>query len=210
MWQESEINWNDQEGIVAIGGDLHPERLLDAYRRGIFPWYSDGLPILWWSPDPRAIIPLDGLVVNRRLRRTFRSGRFRCTLNTAFSQVIHGCSERRDDGTWITREMIEAYCQLHVMGHAHSVETWQDGQLVGGIYGIAIGGLFAGESMFHRSSDASKVAMVHLFEHLRQRCFVLFDTQFVTPHTQRMGALEIPRSEYLNRLKEAVQVQVHF
>lgn len=210
MWQDNEINWHDEEGMVAIGGDLKPERLMDAYRRGIFPWYSHGMPILWWSPDPRAIIPLDGLRVSRRLARTYRGGRFRCTFNQAFSRVIQACSEQREEGTWITAEMIDAYSRLHALGHAHSTEVWHEDRLVGGLYGVAIGGLFAGESMFHRMTDASKVAMVHLFDHLRRRGFLLFDTQFVTPHTTRMGALEIPRKEYLHRLREAVEARVAF
>src|SRR5437868_6152540 len=162
--------------LVAIGGDLRPERLLYGYRHGIFPWYDEGDPILWWSPDPRAIFELDGLHVSRRLRRTIRSGRFTVTFNRDFAGVIGGCADRAE-GTWITADMRAAYERLHGLGHAHSVEVWQDGALAGGLYGVAVGGLFAGESMFTRRSDASKVALVFLAERLRQRGFQLFDIQ---------------------------------
>ncbi len=199
----------DPHGLVAVGGDLRPETLLDAYRHGVFPWYSDGLPVCWWSPDPRAILPLDGLHVSRRLARTVRSGRFAVTANRDFAGVIRGCAVR-DEGTWITQDMIAAYERLHELGHAHSVEAWQDGELAGGVYGVAIGGLFAAESMFHRSTDASKVALVALFARLRERGFTLLDTQMVTPHTARFGAIEIPRSEYLGRLHEALKRDVSF
>jgi leucyl/phenylalanyl-tRNA--protein transferase len=197
-------------GLVEVGGDLSPERLLDRYRRGIFPWYDDPLPICWWSPDPRAIIELDGLRVSRRLARTYRSGKFQFTLNCEFAGVMRGCAERPGQGSWITLDMLRAYQELHRLGHAHSVEVWQDGSLVGGVYGVAIGGFFAGESMFHRQSDASKVGLLFLFEHLRQRGFTLFDTQILTDHTARMGAIEIPREEYLWRLRQAVDMPVTF
>src|SRR6516164_2043491 len=166
---------NDQ-GLVAVGGDLQPERLLLAYRRGIFPWYDQADPICWWSPDPRAIFELEGLHVSRRLRRTIRSGRFEVTINRDFAAVMHGCAQRRE-GTWITRDMIAAYTMLHGLGHAHSIEVWAGDVLAGGLYGVALGGLFAGESMFTRSRDASKVALVHLVERLRTRGFQLFDIQ---------------------------------
>lgn len=210
MWLEGELNWDDEQGLVAVGGDLEPDRLLAAYRQGLFPWYNDGMPICWWSPEPRAVIDLEGLRVSRRLARTCRSGRFRFTFDRAFGAVMAACGEDRDDGTWITRDMHEAYCRLHRLGHAHSIEVWQDEQLVGGLYGVALGGLFAGESMFHRVRDASKAAMVRLFEHLRRRGYVLFDTQFVTDHTGRMGAYHIPRAEYLRRLKQALALPVTF
>jgi leucyl/phenylalanyl-tRNA--protein transferase len=200
----------DETGLVAIGGDLRPERLLQAYRCGVFPWYDENEPICWWSPDPRAIFELDGLHVSRRLRRTVRSGRFTHTVNHDFAGVIRGCASGRAEGTWITPEMIKAYEDLHSLGHAHSLEIWQRGDLVGGIYGVAIGGFFAGESMFSRRSDASKVALVHLLEHLRQRGFQLFDIQFLTEHTTRLGAVEIPRSEYLARLRDALTVPASF
>jgi leucyl/phenylalanyl-tRNA--protein transferase len=200
----------DADGLVAIGGDLSPPLLLYAYRRGIFPWFDESSPILWWSPDPRAIFELDGLHVSRRLARTVRSGKFTATVDRAFADVIRGCAHRPGDGVWITPDMIDAYMRLHTMGHAHSVEVWHDGQLAGGVYGVSIGGLFAGESMFTRVSDASKVALVHLMERLRQRGFQLFDVQFLNEHTTRLGAIEIPRCEYLRRLRKAVACDVSF
>ncbi len=193
----------DEWGLVAVGGDLSPRRLLTAYRRGIFPWYSPGDPILWWSPDPRAIFELEGLHVPRRLRRTLRQGRFTVTVNRDFAAVIRGCAER-PEGTWIVPEMIAAYEEFHRLGHAHSIEVWQGDTLAGGLYGVAIGGFFAGESMFTRIRDASKVALVHLVERLRQRGYQLFDTQCLTEHTARFGAIEIPRKDYLRRLRLAL------
>jgi leucyl/phenylalanyl-tRNA--protein transferase len=202
--------WAAQAGLVAVGGDLRPERLLAAYRNGVFPWYSEGEPIHWWSPDPRAIFELDGLHVSRRLQRTLHSGRFRLTVNEDFAGVIHGCAERRDEGTWLTEEMIAAYEELHRLGHAHSVEAWHGDRLAGGIYGVAVGGLFAGESMFTRVRDASKVALVHLEERLRQRGFELFDIQMLTEHTARLGARTIRRAEYLRRLHQALESTATF
>ena len=200
----------DDTGLVAVGGDLRPERLLQVYRSGVFPWYDEGQPICWWSPDPRGIIELDGLQVSRRLRRTLRSGRFTFSVNRDFAGVIRGCAEGRTDGTWITPDMIRAYEDLHALGYAHSIEAWQGGELAGGIYGVAIGGFFAGESMFTRQRDASKVALVQLVERLRQKGFRLFDIQFVTEHTSRLGAVEIPRIQYLARLHEALRLPVTF
>ena len=189
---------------IGMGGALDTRTLLRAYSEGVFPWFSEGDPLLWWSPDPRGIFELDRIHVSRRLARTLRSGKFTTTVDTAFFDVMRECGEEREEGTWITEEMLTAYLELHRAGHAHSVEVWQNGQLVGGIYGVAIGGLFAGESMFHRVTDASKVALATLGERLRSRGYVLFDTQMVTPHTATMGAVEIPRSEYLARLATAV------
>lgn len=199
----------DERGLVMIGGDLRPERLLEAYSNGIFPWYNEGQPVLWWSPDPRAIIELDALHVSRRLQRTMRGPRFQVTIDRAFTDVMRGCAER-SEGTWITHDMLQAYTRLHKLGFAHSVETWCDGALAGGIYGLAIGGFFAGESMFHRCSDASKVALAALFARLRACGFELFDTQMVTEHTCRMGASEISRAEYLRRLRAAIRKRVCF
>jgi leucyl/phenylalanyl-tRNA--protein transferase len=200
----------DEYGLVAVGGDLSPARLLEAYRRGIFPWYDEQTPVLWWSPDPRAIFELDRIHVPRRLRRTTRSGRFTVTVNRDFGAVIRACAVRPGEGTWITPEMIEAYERLHRLGYAHSVEAWCGDVLGGGIYGVAVGGLFAGESMFTRFRDGSKVALVALAERLQERGFVLFDTQFVTDHTRRFGAFEIPREEYLTRLSAALTHDVTF
>ncbi len=194
----------DGSSLVAIGGDLRPDRLLHAYRHGIFPWYDEGEPILWWSPDPRAIFELNGLHVSRRLARTLRSDRFTITYDRDFAGVLDGCAERVE-GTWITSEMRDAYLRLHRLGHAHSVEVWHQGVLAGGLYGVALGGFFAGESMFTRVRDASKVALVHLVRRLRERGFLLFDIQLLSDHTASLGAIEIPRTEYLRRLQSALE-----
>jgi len=199
----------DDIGLVALGGDLRPDWLLEAYRHGIFPWYNEGDPVCWWSPDPRAVFELDGLHVPRRLRRTIRSGRFTVTVDRDFAGVIRGCADR-EEGTWIVPDMIDAYERLHRLGYAHSVEVWSGEVLAGGLYGVAIGGFFAGESMFTRLRDASKVALVFVAERLRERRFQLFDTQFVTEHTERMGAIEVPRDEYLARLGRALAVRTTF
>lgn len=200
----------DAYGLVAIGGTLHPASLLRAYRRGIFPWYDEGDPICWWSPDPRAIFELDALHISRRLARTLRSGKFTATINRDFTGVMRGCADRPGEGSWIVPDMIRAYQELHKLGHAHSLEVWYEGQLAGGVYGVAVGGFFAGESMFTRVRDGSKVALVYLMERLRQRGFQLFDIQFLTEHTARLGAMEIPRAAYLKRLKEALACAATF
>jgi leucyl/phenylalanyl-tRNA--protein transferase len=199
----------DADGLIAVGGELSPGRVLAAYRQGVFPYYDDTTPVLWWSPDPRAVIELSGLHVSRRMARTLRSGKFFLTLDAAFAQVIEGCADRAE-GTWITAKMMRVYAELHRLGHAHSVEAWQDGELAGGVYGLALGGLFAGESMFTRRRDGSKAALVHLVEHLRQRGFTLFDVQYANDHTTRLGAVEIPRAAYLARLKDALARDVRF
>lgn len=201
------------DGLLAFGGCLDPEWLLDAYAHGIFPWpSSDEEPVFWWSPDPRAVIELDGLHLSRRLRRTLRSGRFSVTCNRDFQGVIRGCASGpgRREGTWITPRMMTAYTHLHERGHAHSVEVWRNDQLVGGVYGVATGGAFAAESMFHRETDASKVALAHLVAHLSARGYTLLDIQQWTPHTGRMGAVEIPREAFLARLAKAKGQPVTF
>jgi leucyl/phenylalanyl-tRNA--protein transferase len=200
----------DDYGLLAVGGDLNPDTLLTAYRNGVFPWYDEGDPILWWSPDPRAIFDLHGLHISRRLKRTLRSERFKVTINRDFAGVIRGCAQGRAEGTWITTTMIVAYETLHHLGHAHSVEVWQGDALAGGIYGVAVGGFFAGESMFTRVRDASKVALVHLVDRLRERGFQLFDIQFLTDHTRSLGAIEIPRRVYLARLHRALACSARF
>jgi leucyl/phenylalanyl-tRNA--protein transferase len=200
---------SDAEGLICIGGDLSPRRLIAAYRQGIFPFFSDETPILWWSPDPRAIFELDGLHVSRRLARTIRAGKFFVTFDQAFPAVIRACAVR-EEGTWITQGMIDSYTKLHRLGHAHSVEVWQDGQLAGGVYGVTQGGLFAGESMFTRLRDGSKVALVHLVDHLRKRGYTVFDVQYLNDHTASLGAVEISRREYLARLKRALTLNVRF
>lgn len=192
------------EGIVGVGGDLRPATLLKAYSAGIFPWFNEGDPVIWWSPDPRAIIPLDSFHVPRRLAATIRQNKFRVTTDTRFEEVIRACGENRGEGTWVTDEMVAAYSDLHARGHAHSVETWLGDQLVGGVYGVAVGGFFAGESMFYRARDASKVALVCLLSRLRDRGYRLFDTQIINDHTSQFGAAEIPRADYLKWLKVAV------
>jgi len=203
----------DPDGLLAFGGSLAPEWLLDAYQHGIFPWPIDeDAPIAWWSPDPRAIIEPDRFHISRRLRRTLRSGRFEVACDRDFAGVIRGCATARGriGHTWIVPEMIEAYTRLFELGHAHSVEAWDEGRLVGGTYGLAIGGLFAAESKFYRVRDASKVALAHLVAHLRARGCRLFDIQQLTPHTARLGAIEIPRKVYMRRLAEALAVPVTF
>jgi leucyl/phenylalanyl-tRNA--protein transferase len=198
----------DEQGLVAVGGDLRPTTLLRAYQSGIFPWFNEGDPILWWSPDPRAIFELDCFYISRRLERTIRAGKFRMTINQAFREVMQGCAEREQ--TWITHDMLAAYTRLHELGYAHSIEAWHGDELAGGVYGVALGGLFSGESMFHRVRDASKVALAYLVEYLRVRGFVLFDTQVLTAHTASLGGMEIPRAEYLRRLRKALETPVFF
>jgi leucyl/phenylalanyl-tRNA--protein transferase len=200
----------DEDGLVGVGGDLQPETLLAAYRRGIFPWFDDSLPVLWWSPDPRAIFELAGLHISRRLARTIRQGKFELTVNLAFREVMECCAERPGQGVWITADMIGAYTRLHKLGHAHSVEVWHNDMLAGGLYGVTIGGLFAGESMFTIVRDASKVALAFVMQRLRERRFQLFDVQFLNDHTERMGAVEIPRREYLSRLRRALKFDAKF
>ena len=192
----------DDEGLLAIGGDLSSERLLFAYEHGIFPWYDEGVPPLWWSPNPRAILDPEGLHVSRSLRRVLRSGRFTVSWNRDFEGVMRCCGDR-PGGTWILPEMIEAYVRLHRTGHAHSIEVWEGRTLAGGLYGIQRGALFAAESMFHRSTDASKVALVYAVRSLFLAGTRLFDVQLLTSHLASMGAIEVPRSEYLGRLPGA-------
>lgn len=195
-------------GLVAVGGDLSIPRLLLAYRSGLFPWTAD--PVTWWSPDPRGIFELEAFHVPRSLARTLRKASFTVTFDQAFRETITACAQVRRPGGWISPEFIVAYTALHEAGHAHSVECWQGGQLVGGVYGVAVGGLFAGESMFHRVNDASKVALTHLVRHLRTCGFTLFDTQMVTNATRQLGAIEVSRADYLNRLGEALQREAKF
>ena len=199
----------DAEGLIAHGGDLEPATLIAAYRRGIFPWPYDEEALLWWSPDPRAILPLAGLHVSRSLARTLRQGRWRVTLNTAFPAVIDGCAARAE--TWITPALRTAYVRLHGLGWAHSVEVWgPDGGLAGGLYGVAVGGLFAAESMFHRARDASKVAVVGLVEHARRVGVTLLDVQVPSPHLVTLGARAVSRAEYLALLAAALGRAVAF
>ena len=190
-------------GLLAAGGDLSSERLLDAYRRGIFPWFNETDPLLWWSPDPRMVLMVDEIRVSRSLRRVMRSGRYRVSLDTAFTDVMVGCAEPRSDeaGTWITAEMLEAYTRLATEGFAHSVEVWADEVLAGGLYGVAIGRMFYGESMFTRQTDASKVALATLVRQLERWGFQMIDCQMATDHLASLGAREIPRSEFVKQLR---------
>ena len=189
-----------KEGLLAVGGDLSPERLLAAYRQGIFPWYSDGDPILWWSPNPRMVLYPEEFKQSRSFKRTLRRDTYQVSFDTAFDQVIKACATLRlksGDGTWITSEMISAYDKIHTLGYAHSVEAWHAGQLVGGLYGIALGRIFFGESMFSTMSDASKACLYHLTKFLIEHRFLIIDCQVPTEHLMRMGARNIPREDFL-------------
>jgi len=194
------------DGLVAVGGDLSRTRLLNAYRHGIFPWYEPGGPILWWSPDPRAILIPGHVHVSRRLARTLRQGRFRITMDKQFAAVIDGCAAPRDDsaGTWITSEMRDAYIDLHACGDAHSLEVWRDEKLVGGLYGVAIGRIFFAESKFHYERDASKIALVELMQRLERRGFLLCDCQLWNPHLEHFGVRMVARDDFLRLLHHGV------
>jgi leucyl/phenylalanyl-tRNA--protein transferase len=243
IWGTRDVPWippemAEPDGFVGVGGDLAPRTLLRAYAEGVFPWFNEGDPILWWSPDPRGVIELHvdssthpgatpgygGLHVSRRLARTIRSGKFRVTVNQCFATVMRACGATRSEGTWVTGEMLAAYTELHRLGHAHSVETWvraepdtaggtraekrsgDEWELAGGTYGVSLGGLFAAESMFYFVTDGSKVALAALVQRLRERGFALLDVQMKTDHTNRMGATEITRREYLKRLRQAISM----
>lgn len=199
---------SDPDGLLAIGGDLSPRRLVTAYSLGIFPWYSEGSPILWWTPDPRLVLIPSQLHVPKSLRRVLNSGRFRFTLDTAFAQVIRACGRTRrpgQDGTWIVPDMVLAYEKLHSLGIAHSAEAWLEGNLVGGVYGVALGGAFFGESMFYAEPNASKALFVTLVRWLASRGCELIDCQQTTTHMQRFGARELPRKSFLERLRKALR-----
>ncbi|HKE87679.1 MAG TPA: leucyl/phenylalanyl-tRNA--protein transferase [Vicinamibacterales bacterium] len=197
----------DPNGLLAAGADLSPARLIDAYGKGIFPWFNEEDPVLWWSPDPRMVLHVGEVRVSRSLKRAIRSNRFLVTADTAFAAVVAGCAEPRRDqrGTWITGEMAEAYARLFDMGIAHSVETWVAGELAGGLYGVALGRMFFGESMFSRRSDASKVALVFLARQLARWRFQLIDCQMSTGHLASLGACEITRGEFLRLVRQLVR-----
>ncbi len=194
----------DPDGLLAIGGDLLPERILDAYSRGIFPWYSERQPILWWSPNPRCVLEPKSIKLSRSLRKSLRKKIYQVTFNKAFNDVIHACSGPRNgfDDTWITEDMLIAYTSLHKSGHAISVECWNGDRLVGGLYGLVIGKIFFGESMFSRESDASKIALVHLAEYLKKNKFRLIDCQVHSKHLQSLGAIPMPRELFVNILNQ--------
>lgn len=196
-----------EDGLLAIGGDLHPKRLLLAYAQGIFPWYSRGQPILWWSPDPRFALLPQQLHLPRTLRQTLRKRPFRLTLDTAFHDVIRACGDAPrpgQQGTWITDDMIQAYCELHRLGYAHSVEAWDGDRLVGGLYGVSLGNTYFGESMFHHAPDASKVAFACFVLQLQRWGFDLIDCQLETDHLARFGAAHLDRAEFLDRLHKSL------
>ena len=200
----------DADGLLAIGGNFEPQTLISAYSQGIFPWTSS--PITWWSPDPRGIFEIENFKLKKRMQRLYNQKKFNITFDKSFKNLMIACSEPGPGRgeTWITDEFIKAYCNLNKLGWAHSVEAWYDGELVGGLYGVVIAGLFAGESMFYRKSNASTMALAFLIEHLKEKKFVLFDTQMVTNHTKRLGAVEISRSEYLKRLAVALKSDCKF
>jgi leucyl/phenylalanyl-tRNA--protein transferase len=187
----------DAEGLVAVGGELTSKRLLSAYEHGIFPWYAEGILPMWWSPDPRGLMSVARLHVSHRLQRTLRRADFTLTWNRCFARVMAECGKHRPEGTWVIPEMLAAYERLHRRGNAHSLEVWRERRLVGGIYGVQVGALFAAESMFHRDTDMSKVALVALVRSLFAAGIELFDVQFVTPHLARLGAFEVTRTDYL-------------
>jgi len=201
-------DYADPSGLIAVGGDLSSERLLEAYRVGIFPWYSEDQPILWWSPDPRFVLELDQFKISRSLGKTLRRRVFHVSFDRVFDDVIAACAavpREGQSGTWITPEMQEAYIKLHGLGFAHSVEAWFEGKLVGGLYGVSLGKAFFGESMFHRKPDASKVALAILVENLKKWGFHFIDSQMATEHMNRLGAAEIPRRIFLKRLRSALR-----
>jgi leucyl/phenylalanyl-tRNA--protein transferase len=200
-----------EDGLVALGGRLEPDTLISAYRAGVFPWSSD--PVLsWWSPDPRAIFDLETWRPHRSVGRSARRGGWRFTVDRDFAGVMRACAESTDDrpSTWITDDFVRAYAELHARGLAHSVEVWEGEELVGGLYGVTIGGFFGGESMFRRRTDASKAAVAHLVERLRAGGYTLLDAQVPTPHLARLGAVEIPRADYLARLRRALETTASF
>lgn len=202
-----EFALRDPNGLLAAGADLSPERLIDAYEQGIFPWFGDDDPLLWWSSDPRMVLSVSDLHVSRSLRRVLRSRRFRVTLDVAFAEVMAACAEPRpeQEGTWITTEMTEAYTRLAALGFAHSVEAWVDDTLAGGLYGVAIGRMFFGESMFTRVTDASKVAFVHLARPLERWGVPLIDCQMSTAHLASLGAREVPRADFVRDVRRLVR-----
>jgi leucyl/phenylalanyl-tRNA---protein transferase len=202
-WELPPADRADDRGVVGVGADLAPGTLLAAYRSALFPMPVEGGLLAWWSPDPRGVIPLDGLRVSRSLRRSL--GRFRVTVDQDFPSVIAACADPARPHGWIDEDMQAAYLRLHELGWAHSLEAWAGDELAGGLYGVAIGGLFAGESMFHRRSDASKVALVHLVGHLTAGGATLLDVQWTTPHLVSLGAVDIPRAEYQRRLRAALE-----
>ncbi|MDF0605353.1 leucyl/phenylalanyl-tRNA--protein transferase [Neisseriaceae bacterium TC5R-5] len=213
-WLDSELMFppvqqalSEPNGLLAAGGDLSPSRILKAYSLGIFPWFSAGDPILWWSPAPRMVLFPEELKLSRSLAKLLRNSHYEIRVDTAFAEVMQACALPRDGqpGTWIVPEMVAAYCRLHQLGYAHSFETWMDGQLVGGLYGVSLGQMFYGESMFSRRSNASKLAFVHLVRHLQSQGVSMIDCQMHTPHLQSLGARLVSRDVFLATLQEKIQ-----
>ena len=197
-----------EDGVVAVGGDLSAERLLAAYQHGIFPWFSEGEPIIWHSPDPRFVLMLDDLHISKSMQRVINKNEFSYTLDTDFSFVINACAQAKrtqQDGTWITEEMIDAYCKLHNLGYAHSIEVWKNNKIVGGIYGVSLGKSFFGESMFHTESNASKFAFIKLVEVLKSYDFHFLDAQIHSEHVETLGAKEISRKEFIDKLNKSLE-----
>ncbi len=203
-----ELALDEPDGLLAVGGDLSPKRLLAAYQKGVFPWYSDGQPIMWWSPNPRAVVKLNNFKTSKSLRKTLNKNIFYVTLDTAFNEVIAECASTRKDGfgTWITNEMRDAYRELHQLGYAHSVECWFEQKLVGGLYGLSLGHAFFGESMFSRKTDASKVALAHLVSQLKQWQFDFIDAQVSSEHMTTLGAKDIPRRQFIAELQQTLKL----
>ncbi len=199
-------------GLLAVGGDLSPERIICAYSKGIFPWYGEGAPIMWWCPDPRCVLIPSELKISRSLKRALQNNEFTFSIDNAFSEVINYCAELPrpgQNGTWLQPEMIEAYIELHKLGIAHSVEAWHEGELVGGLYGIVLGKVFFGESMFYLKENASKLAFLFLVEHLKKQEFQVIDCQQTTTHMLRMGAKEISRNDFINIITKHVDISQH-
>ncbi|CNB89466.1 leucyl/phenylalanyl-tRNA--protein transferase [Yersinia pseudotuberculosis] len=202
IFPSPELALREPNGLLALGGDLTAPRLLAAYQRGIFPWFNPGEMILWWSPDPRAVLFPEDLHISRSMRRFIRHCPYRFTLNHAFAEVISACATERDEGTWIGPDVQRAYCQLHALGHAHSLEVWLGNELVGGLYGVAVGAVFCGESMFSRADNASKSALMVFCHHFTHHGGELIDCQVLNAHTASLGAVEIPRNFFLQQLSQ--------
>lgn len=208
LFPDVELALDEPNGLIAVGGDLSPQRLLAAYKNGIFPWFSDDQPILWWSPNPRAVLKLDDFKISRSLRKTLNKNLFQVTLDTAFEEVITECAKMRKDGfgTWITTDMLNAYRELHRLGYAHSVECWYEQELVGGLYGLSLGHAFFGESMFTRKTDASKVALAHLVQQLKHWQFDFIDSQVSSEHMASLGVKDMPRRHFISELQQTLKL----
>ena len=208
LFPDVELALDEPNGLLAVGGDLSPQRLLAAYKKGIFPWFSDDQPVLWWSPNPRSVLKLDDFKISRSLKKTLNKKIFHVTFDTAFDDVITACAGTRKDGfgTWITNDMLDAYRELHKQGYAHSVECWFEQKLVGGLYGLSLGHAFFGESMFTHKTDASKVALAHLVWQLKQWQFDFIDTQVSSEHMASLGASDIPRRQFIAELQQTLKL----